>query len=101
MEAIFAAHGEGALRAAFDHDDRNEPRQGVERGLNIVSAGELAGLALIGQKNIHMLEYGLDVISPKIFRVVIGVERGGEAGLFHLKEQARQIGAQSAEKKKG
>jgi hypothetical protein len=53
----------------------------------------------IWEKDIDAFKNGLNVISPKIFRVVISVEGGCKARLFHLKEKLGQGGAQSTKKK--
>ena len=62
-------------------------RDGIKRSIEVAGACELASFLLVWQKDIDALEHGLNVIRPQIFRVVVGVERGGEAGLLHSQEQ--------------
>ena len=73
-KALFPAFGEHALRTALDDNDGNEMRQDIERSINVSCLCDFTSFVFVRQKNIDAFEHGLDVIGPKIIRVIVGIE---------------------------
>ena len=74
MELILAAFCKDAFGSALDDNNGNEPRERVKRVLDIACASQLARLSLVGEEDVHTFQHGLDILGPKVFRVVVGVE---------------------------
>ena len=74
VKTVSAPPGECALRTAFDHNNGNELGENLKRTLDVARACEFASFSLVRQKDIDAFQHGLNIICPKIFRVVVGIE---------------------------
>src|SRR5581483_1853642 len=93
---FFAAPGQRAISTEFHDDERNESRELLHGRFDVTSACDPTGLAGIRHENIDVAKHVAQIVSPTVFRVVVGVERGCQAGGFHALKELRNIGTQAA-----
>lgn len=71
----------------FDHEQRDQAGEFLYCNLKIFRAGDLAGFALVGKKNINVTQHRQQIIAPAVIRIVIRIQRGGESFRLHAAKE--------------
>src|SRR5689334_11724481 len=81
-EAVSAAADDCTTRTEFHHNERYQFRQLVYSFVQIGRVSDLLCFALVGKKDVYKRQDLLDSTLPVIGRIVVGVQRYGQARCF-------------------
>src|ERR1035437_2293110 len=94
-ESVPIPNSKGSTGAHFDHDGFHLLGEPGERGFHVVSPGHPHRFVLVRQQDIHVRQDLFEDAVPAVVGIVVGVERGGQAGglnppknLGHMRQQS-------------
>src|ERR1035441_6066249 len=79
-ESVPIPNSKGSTGAHFDHDGFHLLGEPGERGFHVVSPGHPHRFVLVRQQDIHVRQDLFEDAVPAVVGIVVGVERGGQAG---------------------
>src|SRR4029077_8488256 len=83
-------------RASLHHHHLGQASQKIESMREILCMRDFLGLAIVGQKDIHILQNLVQVLLPAVFRIIVGIERRRQTRFFGLTKQVYDSRAERA-----
>src|SRR5215471_5068353 len=95
MELLLPAARKRTGLTALHDQQRNLPGQNLHGLFDVVRMCDLRCLSLIREQDVHETQHSLEIVGPNVVRVIVGVERSRQSGLFRRTKQLRDLWTQS------